>query len=242
VRVTDPGNGFDASAGSDSDPAPDDTPVIADPAAEVDNDEALERSVTDVVAELIAPTPEDLSAPPLDMSGLRQLARLKTARARYKAMYDALKPVIEALEAELVDNVLPHRAPDGRWQATVGDRTGYLNTTYWPKRNVDESTGDPYSTQDLVKALRADSVDFLVADAVHGARLAAWVRERLAAWEQMGGEDGVRNSRGELVDADGEVLTSEEALDPTAPELALPRHVRKIISITADMKIAFRAR
>jgi hypothetical protein len=206
------------------------------------DDELHERSVADVIAELTADVEPDVAAPPLDMAGLRKLAKLKAAKTRYEAMAKALGDVIGHLETELVDNVLPHRGADGRWATTVGDQTGYLATTLWPKRRTDEDTGKAFETVDLVKAMRADGLDYLVADAVHGQTLAAWMRERVARWEAEVSESGKRNSRGELVDLDGAVLTRDEAIDPTDPDLALPAHVRRVLTVTAQMKIAFRQR
>jgi hypothetical protein len=207
-----------------------------------DQAEAEAADLDDTVARLLADTPEDTSVPPLDMAGLAKLQRLKAAKARYEAMAKTLGKAIDAMEVELVDNVLPHRSTDGRWSATVGDHTGYLNTRLWPKRRTDESTGEPYTTEDLVSALRADAVDSLIAQSVNGQTLAAWLRERVERWDQVVSESGYRNECGELTDLDGQVLDKIEAADPTDPDLALPRHVRKILTVTAQMKISYRQR
>lgn len=226
------------------DPSIDDSDTTPlDVTAELDADATtLEEAVPDVIAALTADVVGDDSAPPLDMAALHQLNKLKAARTRYKRMYDALGPVVAELEAEVVENVMPHRAPDGRWSTTVGDKTGYLSSMIWPKRQVDESTGDPFTTDDLIDALNADQHGHLVARQVNGQSLAAWVRELVDGWAGQHGEDGARNGRGELVDAFGNVLTEEESYDPTAPELGLPPHVRKIISLSTALKISFRAR
>lgn len=202
----------------------------------------LDQTVAATLAELTSATPVDGGAPPLDMESLARLKRYKAAQTRYRAMDKALGPVIAELEAEIVENVMPHRAPDGRWSATVEDKQGYLETTLWPRRRVDEDTGDPYDTETLVAALDADGITNVVARQVNAQTMAAWLRELVSDWEARCGEDGVRNVRGELVDAFGNALTDEEATDPTAPELALPPKVRAVVEVSARLKIKFRSR
>jgi hypothetical protein len=203
---------------------------------------AAEDETPDVLGALTAPTEQTSGVPTLNMEALTRLKELKASKERYERMAKALTPVIADLETAVIDNVMPHRAPDGRWSTTVGDKTGYLSTQLWPARRTNEETGEKFGTDDLANALRADGVDFLISESVHGQRLAGWMREQVEAWEARCGEDGVRNERGELVDHYGNALTAEEAADPTAPELALPPKVRAILAISTDMKISFRAR
>lgn len=211
-------------------------PLAAVPAA----DEVPE--VPDVLGALTAETEQTPGMPTLNMAALHRLNELKASQKRYESMAKALTGPIEELEQAVIENVLPHRAPDGRWSTTVGDKTGYLATTLWPARRTNEETGEKFATDDLADALRADGVEFLISESVHGQRLAGWLREQVDAWEARCGEDGVRNERGELVDHYGNALTADEAIDPTAPELALPPKVRKVLAISTDMKIVFRAR
>lgn len=205
-------------------------------------DDEFELTLTGELAELTADTPTEPLAPPLDMDALHRLRRLDRTIRLHKSAAEGLAPQKAELEAKVVDMVLPHTSPDGHWSTTVGGDTGYLSRTLWPKRLTNEETGEPYETDELADALRESGHGRLVSQQVHGQRLAAWVRERVAAWEALVGEEGYRNADGKLADADGVALSGSELDDPTATELALPAAVRRIIGVSPKMTIGFRAR
>lgn len=240
----------------DNDPEGFDEQLVAAAVAvdEIDPDAPL-PAVADELERLLAEGPP---RPTLDVAGLKRLRRLREQKKLYDAMSRALTGPIEELNDKLFEHILDVDDEvnlSKGWSATVGDATAYTQVKDYPayrrrdeldgEGTVDgEGTGEAYQQSDLVAALlTCDAEQFraLVRQSVHSGQWNAMVQNAVRAWRDRISESGPPvDAQGRHVDAFGNVLTAEEADDPTADELALPPAVRAIVKVSPRVNILFR--
>jgi hypothetical protein len=200
----------------------------------------------DVLAELTTPDAVD-QTPGLNISLIRQLAQLRAKKKIYEEQAKALNGPIDELNRRVVEHIAEATDADlrAKWNMTVDGDTAYSKVVDYPAYlKIDPDAEDKYGSAHLVDvAARSANPELfgLVKRAINGNQWNALVNGWVAAWRSRCDETGgPTDEQGRPLDHWGNLLTAEEAEDPTAPELALPPEVRAIVGISTKTDILFR--
>lgn len=213
--------------------------------APISNQLVPDGPVVDELGELLADEPAPATTG-LRLELFRELAALRAKKTLYETMAKALGGDIARVNAELVAHIAETTDADlrNKWNLTVDNATAYTKVADYPKYRHPLDAAEPYSMADLLPRLReCQHAGFaeLVKETVNGSSWNAAIRRLVEEWRARVDETGAPlNADGQPVDAFGEVLTEAEAAEPTADELALPREIREVVSVSTTIDVMFR--
>lgn len=203
----------------------------------------------DALSELLAADPA-VGLAPDDEADILLLDRLKREKSRHEKAAADLGKDIDRVQARLIELGVEHGLIDARGRLDLGavdDGRGFMVKPYevrtiWPKYRDDPDTDQPYGREQLIDALRAAGLAHLVVETTDQHGYPGYVRDRVKTWRQAAGQSGVTDAQGRFVDLDGEPLDVEEAQDPVADILALPRALRVVIEPVDKIALQFTRR
>jgi len=140
---------------------------------------ACDWALIEARVERAAEVPEEIPAPPAvdPMSVVALERRLLEVQTRLKAIAgekDALDAEVAVLNKQIRDTAL---AEGMETLPAVNGMTAYFCPVYYVERRVDEVTGKPYTTRDLLAALREAGATHLITETANGNQVRALVRE-----------------------------------------------------------------
>lgn len=212
----------------------------------------------DALGALLAgdPSPETINAhaadnpllTPEQREALRELARVKATRADYQKREKALGRHAAALQKDLLavrddpDSGLDYGRPFQPFVEDGFEVRPFLVCPRWPKYRDADEIGTPFTVADLVEAVRehGDPEVTALINVSMAKEWSSWVGQRVKAWvASMPDPDAGRMVDGRYVDHDGEPLDADELGDPADESLALPRALRRIVTVVEAPDIRF---
>lgn len=224
-----------------------------------DTPAAPRTSALDVIAPVADPAgePQDAMAALLasvETSGLSEddarlfveLRRWQRRKAESKAETESMGKAISKRTAELLELRL-EREWIPKLPANIVGEDGELlspftRSSIYPKFRDDPETGKQYTRGDLVRVLHDAELAHLIEPNYDADKFAAVIRDQVKAWRHQISETSAVNAAGDLIDAFGNVLTAEEAEDPTADALGVHPALRPFVEPVTAEEIRFTVR
>lgn len=209
-------------------------------------DPTQDAEPADVLSELLAADP-DVGLDDEDEAAILTLHRTVKLKGIHERKVAALGKEITRLTKQLIERAVELGLLNAKGRIALGavdNGEGFMVKPYevrqtFPKYREDPETGQPYTRDQLIEALKAHGLARLVVETTEQYAWPGYVKERVEKWQQTAGQAGVQDEQGRYLDLDGELLDAEEARDPLADVLALPRWLRVLVEPVDISRLQF---